>query len=189
MRGARPLREPRRQNLLHVLRGQLAHQSDGLGGLGCGSRLQSFDKALSGVFSQVADDRYQQVAVLAEPAMPESIGDVVDRGLGHQAEDIHHPVRDLAAAHRLFDKFRQPLFRADARPQTLRRTWPLSLHALQRRERLLHGRVAPFGGCLLAQSHEGCAHQCLQFRLAFNGELVAQTPNRLHQRAAVSAAV
>ena len=121
--------------------------------------------------------------------MPEPVGHVVDRGLGHQVEDLHHSVGDVAAAHCFFDEFRQPLLRADAWPQALRRSRPLRLHALQRRECLLHGRVAALRGCFLAQAHKRRAHQRLQFRFALDGQLVAELLDRLHQRAAVAAAV
>src|SRR5260221_326771 len=86
--------------------------------------------------------RGKQFAVLTESAVPESAGDIVDGGLGHQAKDVHHSVRNVAGAHRFFDDLRQPFFRADAWPQALRRSRPLRLHAVQRRERLLHRRVA-----------------------------------------------
>ncbi len=121
--------------------------------------------------------------------MSESIGYILDGGLRHQGEDVHHAVRDLAAAHGFFDEFRQSFFRADARPQALRRSRPLSLHALQRSKRLLHGRVAAFGGRFLAQAHERGAHERLQFRFSLDGQLIAQPADRLHQRAAVPAAV
>jgi len=50
--------------------------------------LQRFEKPLRGILSQVADNRGEQIAILAESDMSESIRHVVDRGLGHQAEDI-----------------------------------------------------------------------------------------------------
>src|SRR5260370_3809163 len=113
--------------------------------------------------------------------MSESIRYVVDRGLGHQAEDIHHAVRNLAAAHRFFDEFRQPFFRSDPWPQALRRSWPLCLHAIERRERLLHSSVAALGGRFLSQSHKRRADQRLQFRLTSDSQLTADATTRLHQ--------
>ncbi len=131
MYGARPLREPRRQNLLHILRGKLAHQPDGLSSLCWRSCLQCLQEPLCRILSQVADNRGEQFAILAESAVSESIGYVMDRGLGHQVEDLHHPVRELPAAHRFFNEFRQSFLRADAWPQALRRSRPLRLHVLQ----------------------------------------------------------
>ena len=124
------MRKPRRQNLLHVFRRKLAHQPDGFNGFRWRCRLKRFEKPLRGILSEVADNRGQQFAVLAESAMPEPVGHVVDRGLGHQVEDLHHSVSDVAAAHCFFDEFRQPLLRADAWPQALRRSRPLRLHTL-----------------------------------------------------------
>ena len=63
--------------------------------------------------------------------MSEAVGHVVNRGLGHQAQDVHHAVRDVPAAHRFFDEFRQAIFGADARPQALRRPRPLRFHVFQ----------------------------------------------------------
>ena len=143
--------------------------------------MQRFQEPLCGILSQVADNRGEQFAVFAESAVSKSMRYIVDGGLGHQVEDVHHSVSDVAAAHRLFDEFRQPLLRADPWPQALRRTRPLCLYTLQRRECLLHRRVAALGRCLLAQAHKRRAHQRLQFRFSLNGQLVAQTPDRLHQ--------
>ena len=54
---------------------------------------------------------------------------------------------------------------------------------------MLHRRIAALGGRLLAQSHKRGADQRLQFRLSLDGQLIAQAANRVHQSAAVSAAV
>ena len=51
--------------------------------------------------------------------MPKAVGYVMNRGLGHESQNIHHAVGDLAGAHGLFDEFGQTFFRADARPQAL----------------------------------------------------------------------
>src|SRR5438876_593048 len=96
------------------------------------------------------------------------------RGSIRGSSDAKMAVSNLAAAHRFFDEFRQSFFRTDAWPQALGRSRSLGLHALQRSERLLHRRIAALGGRFLAQTHERRAHQRLQFRLAFDGQLIAQ---------------
>src|SRR5260370_23377255 len=97
------LRGPGGSYLPAVFRGKLAPQTDGFGGLGCRSRLERLEKPLRGVLSQVTDNRGEHIAILAESAVSESIGYVMDRRLGHQDQDVHHAVGGLAAAHGFFN--------------------------------------------------------------------------------------
>jgi len=52
--------------------------------------------------------------------MAESVGGILQRGFGHQSQNLGHAVREVTRPQRFFNEFRQSLFRADARPQTLR---------------------------------------------------------------------
>jgi hypothetical protein len=167
------LRQARRQNLFHVLRGKLAQQAYGLRRFRRGSRLQRLDQAVRSVLTEMADHAAEQLAILAESAMSETVGHILNRGLGHQAQDVHHPVSDMPAAHGFFDELRQAFFRANARAQALRRPRPLCLDAFQRSQCLLHRGVAAFRCRFLAQAHKRRADEGLQFRLAFHRQLIA----------------
>jgi len=51
--------------------------------------------------------------------MSESIGDIVDVALGIRLRIFHHPVRDLAAAHRFLDEFPAAVLSAPMRGRRL----------------------------------------------------------------------
>ena len=54
---------------------------------------------------------------------------------------------------------------------------------------MLHGWVAALGCRFLTEAHEGGADERLQFRFALDGQLVPQAANRIHQSAAIAAAI
>src|SRR5438105_4053404 len=128
MRGARPLRQAYRKDFGHRVRSQQGQQPDGFRRLGCGSRLESLDQALRGVFPKPAYNFAEQLAIIAKAAITETMSDVMQRSLGHQRQDIDHPVGYLPAAQRFFHKLRHAFFGANARTQTLRGAGTLRLH-------------------------------------------------------------
>src|SRR5258707_11106691 len=98
MRGARPLRQTYRKDLGHRVRSQQSQQPDGFRRLGCGSRLERLDQALRGIFADPSYNFAEQLAIIAKATMTETMGDVMKRSLGHQRQDIDHPVCYLPAA-------------------------------------------------------------------------------------------
>src|SRR5260370_33028577 len=95
----------------------------------------------------------------------------------------------MAAAQRLFDKFRQAFLCTDARTQALCRSWPLLFDTVEGRGGLLHGRIATLRRCFLAHTHEHLADQRLKLRVLVKGELITKPPYGLLKVVAVACTV
>src|SRR6185295_14432372 len=125
----------------------------------------------------------------AKSGVTEAVRDVVEGSLRHEQQDIEQAVGGFARAQGLLDEFGNALFRANAGTQVLRSTGTLRFDAVERGKRLLHGGIAAFRACLLAQSDEGRADQRLQFGIALGRQLVSYAPDAFNQGAAIAAAV
>ena len=125
------MRQAHWQDFFQAVGIDLAQQAYGFGSFRGRRRLQHLHEILRGFGAQASHDLDQQVAVLAETAVPETIGHIMDRRQRHQIQNIGHAVCDVPAAQRFLDKFRQTLFRADAWSQALRRSGSLRLDAVQ----------------------------------------------------------
>ncbi len=180
VRRARPLREAHGENLARGLWREQSQQADSFRCFGGGSGLQRLHEALGGIFAQPTHNLAEKLAIITKATVAKTIGHIMQRGLGHQRQDIDHAVGDLAAAQGLFHEFRHALLGANTGAQALCRAGALCFHTVERRERLLHRRVASLAGRFLTQAHEGGAHQRLQFRLALNSQLISQSADGVH---------
>ena len=92
----------------------MTEKADDFGGFRCGGGLQGFNQAMSRVITQGARHVAQQLAILAESAMPKSVSEILQGGLRHQSQNFGQAIGELATAQRLFDEFGETILCADA---------------------------------------------------------------------------
>src|ERR1700692_2756884 len=114
MRRARPLFKAAGEKFFYGVRIELTEKTDDFSGFGCGGGLQRFNQAMSRVITQGARHIAQELAILAESAVPKSVSEILQGGLRHQSQNFGQAVRQLAGAERLFDEFRETILYADA---------------------------------------------------------------------------
>src|ERR1700688_167145 len=155
---ARPLFKTAREKFFYGVRIELTEKADDFGGFRCGSGLQGFNQAMSRVVTQGARHVAQQLAILTESAVPKSASEVLQGGLRHQSQNFGHAIRQLAAAQRLFDEFRETILCGNAGTSALRSARMLDLDTFERGQSLMNGGIATFGCSLLAKANESRAN-------------------------------